>query len=119
MKELKGIDIKEVWDYRLSTVSIFIDNRGATWKVVVMKKRNQDYDPKHPETLAKPLEVIDTHIPSTINDTWDTNKTKACFEIIYKIRDKYSRPDIEDLKPKVKNLNAATKALQKALAAPI
>ena len=106
---IKGIDIKEVFDYRLSTASVFIDRRSGAWVCVVASKNNPDHvEGNEP---AKPLETYDTGIKVTKGDAYDTAKIKVCFEWFLSIRDKYALPNIEELKPHVAKINAANKAL--------
>jgi len=133
--KIQGINIREVWDYRLSIASVFIDRRGGTWVCVVASKSNPDYVPAYmvdqefeqlldddgeaydgapiegtgrliPATdIAKPLETYDTKIEVTKGDTYDTEKIKACYKWFLSVRDKYARTDIEELKPKVAKIN--------------
>ena len=110
-KTFQGIDIKEVWDYRLSSATPMIDRRGGTWVVHIYAKANADYDPANPESIAQPLESFDTEIPAEKGDTWDVEKVKVCYEWLYSVRDKYSLPNIEQMKPHVAKINAANKAL--------
>jgi len=97
-KKFEGIDIKEVWDYRLSKAVPFIDRTSGTWVVKVYSKENPDYDGKN---LAQPLESYDTGIKSESGDQFDTEKVKKCYEWMYTVRDKYSLEDIEERKPQV------------------
>lgn len=110
-KEFQGVDIKEVWDFRLSTAVPAIHNGGGTWVVEIWSKINPDYDPTDPSTLAKPLEIFDTGIVTTEGDEHDAEKYKVCYEWLYSVRDKYSLPAIEEMKPHVAKINAANAAL--------
>lgn len=112
-KTFNGLDIREVWDYRLSTAVPQIDRRGGTWVVQVWAKNAPDFDPTDPSTLAKPLAEHDTGIPATPGDEHDAEKVKACYAWLYSVRDQYSRPDIEELKPHVAAINAANRELAK------
>lgn len=107
-KTFSGVDIKEVWDFRLSAAHPLLRNDiGDTWKVQIWSNDNVDYDPADPSTLAKPLEEHDTGIPCEKGDSHDANKVKACFAILYPLRDKYSRDHIEQRKPVVSLINSA------------
>lgn len=106
---IKGINIKEVFDFRLSTASVFIDRRGGTWVCVVASKNNPDY--VEGAKPAEPLETYDTGIEAVDGDEYDTEKVKVCFEWFKSIRDKYSLKDIEKRKSLVAKINAANQAL--------
>ena len=105
-------NIREVWDYRLSTASVYIDRRGGTWVCVVVSKSNPDF--VEGAEAAKPLETFDTEIEATKGDAFDDKKLDACFEWFKSIRDKYALPNIEKLKPDVKLINEANARLAKA-----
>lgn len=110
MKEFQGVDIKEVWDYRLSNAVPQIV-RKETWIVEVWNKENTPCNPEDPSTFAKPLETYDTGIMVEAGDEHDTSKIKMCYTWLMSVRDKYSRPDIEELKPIVKKINDANAEL--------
>ena len=99
------MEIRDVWDFRLSTASVMIDRRSGTWVVKIISKSNPDYDPADPETLAKPLEEHDTGLAWEDGDEYDEEKLKVCYEWLRSVRDKYALPNIEELKPKVKAIN--------------
>jgi hypothetical protein len=109
--KLQGKNIREVWDFRLSRATPLIDRRSGTWVVHIYDKVNPDYDPKKPETEAKPLESHDTKIPAVEGDQFDTAKVKVCYEWLLKVRDKYALEDIEERKPIVAEINAANEKL--------
>lgn len=115
MAKLKyqGVNILEVWDFRLSKAIPIINRSGDTWMVEIYSKSNQDYDPDKPETCAMPLEAFDTGIPAVEGDERDTKKVASCYAWLRKVRDKYSLDDIEDRKPLVAKINAANQALAK------
>ena len=112
-KQYEGKFITEVWDYRLSTATPLIDRRGGTWVVKIYAKDNPDYDPSKPETLSAPLEEFDTKLPHEPGDERDSAKLSVCYNWLRSVRDKYSRPDIEELKPIVAKINAANAELAK------
>ena len=115
-KTFAGLNIREVWNFRLSTAAPVIDRRSGTWVVHIYAKNNPDYDPADPSTVAQPLESYDTGIPATPGDGYDAAKVAACYEWLYGVRDKYARPDIEELKPAVAKVEAANAALAEAQA---
>ena len=105
-----GRSILEVWDYRLSTAQP-LNYRGqlptlinGAWVLVA-----------HPNWVAcvyakdernEPLECHDTGSPVIDGDLHDGAGLDACFAFYRSVRDKYSRPDIEELKPDVAKLRA-------------
>jgi len=107
VSEFEGVNIREVWDYRLSTAVPQIDRRAGTWVVKIFAKSNPDYDPSKPETMAKPLEVHDTGIEYVDGDEYDCEKLKICYEWLLSVRDKYALPNIEELKPAAAAANKA------------
>jgi hypothetical protein len=108
MKEFTGVDIKEVWNHRLSTAVPTINRDGATWVVEIWSKSNPDYVPGNEKTLAKPLEVFDTGIKSEVGDHHDPAKIAKCYEWLYTKRDAYAHQNIEALKPIVASIEAKT-----------
>lgn len=110
MKIFKGENIKEVWDYRLSTAVPLITRTSGTWVVEIWAKENTPFT-GDPATLAKPLETFDTGIKAEPNDEHDTTKVTTCYEFLYKVRDQYALPNIEEMKPLVAKINAANIAL--------
>lgn len=107
MKEFNGEFIREVWDFRLSSAVPTLYNTGDTWVVAIHAKNNPDYDPLRPETLAEPLEVYDTGIPTKGGNINDREAIKACYEWLYSVRNKHALDHIELRKPLVKMINEA------------
>lgn len=110
MSEIQGLDIKEVWDYRLSTAVPTIYNQGKTWVVAIHSKGESN----------DPLETHDTGVSTEKGDTYDTDKVKVCFEWLKSVRDKYSLPDIEERKPlvaKINRLHAEANKMERGLTA--
>ena len=97
MSKFQGINILEVWDYRLSVAKPIIYNSGKTWVVKIYAKKLPDYVEGQPP--AEPLEIHVTDIPCEKNDAFDVEKIKVCFEWLHTVRDKYSLLNIEELKP--------------------
>ena len=100
-------NIREVWDYRLSTAVPTIYRDSGTWVVKIYAKENPDYDPAKPEALAQPLAEHDTGIEAVEGDEYDPDKLRPCFEWLLSVRDEYALDDIEELKPIVKKINEA------------
>ncbi len=96
-----GRNIREVWDFRLSTASPLIDRRGGTWVVQIWAN----------EGSPQPLEEYDTGMPVEVNDQFDTKKLTVCYKWLLTVRDKYALPDIEERKPLVAQINAANAQL--------
>lgn len=112
MSEILGINTREVFDYRLSTVTpqIYQDNipggvDGPTWIIHLYSKATGEL-----------LESHDTGIPREKGDGHNRDKIKVCFEWIKSVRDKYSLPDIGKLKPKVAIIRELNDALHLLLA---
>lgn len=122
MKQLPGVNIKEVWNSRLSSATPLIDRRSGTWVCQVWSKTNPDYDPADPSTLSTPIETHDTGIPHTDGDEYDAEKLRVCFAWFYSVRDKYALPNIEDRKPVValiEEANATASALDGKIQAAV
>lgn len=111
MSEFEGVNIREVWDYRLSSAVPQIYTRGGTWVVQIWAKSSPDYDPSKPETMAKPIEEHDTGIKAEAGDERDNEKLKTCYEWLLTRRDDYALENIEEIKPVVATINAATAKL--------
>lgn len=109
-KSFRGVDIKEVWNFRLSTaVPQIMRVPGGNWICQIWAKDNPDYDPEKPETLAKPLEEYDTGIPFEPGDAYDAAKVAKCHEWFYSRRDDYSLDNLELRKPVVAIIEDANK----------
>lgn len=97
-KVIDGTDVRQVWDWRLSTAQPINFNNGETWVCKIIANDGSGV-----------LEEHDTGIPTVKNgkrDFHDYEAVKACHEWAYSVRDKYSRPNIEELKPRVAEINA-------------
>jgi len=94
MPELKGIYLTEVWDERLSIGNPTLYNNGKTWIVEIMANNVDEHG-------VEPLETHDTGILCEKGDTLDYVKVAKCYEWLKSVRDKYSKPNIEELKPEV------------------
>lgn len=92
-------DIREVWDYRLSSAVPHMDRRGGTWLVVVCAKTGGE------------LEVFDTGLPVEDGDINDKQKLNVCYEWLRSVRHKYALPNIKQMKPLVKIINQANDEL--------
>ncbi len=93
MSEILGVNTREVFDYMLSTVTPTTYNRGLKGKSWVIELNCQ--------ATGELKESHDTGIPCEKGDSNDLEKRKKCFEWLKSVRDKYARPDIEELKPEV------------------
>ena len=102
---MKCENIREVWDYRLSTACPTIDRSSGYWVVKIYSKTNPDYDPENPSTLALPLEEFDTGIEYELGDEYDVEKLTVCYEWLLSVRDNYAYDDIEKMKPIVAKIN--------------
>ena len=103
------MNIREVWDHRLSTATPVIDRTDGTWVVKIYSKTNPDY--VEGAAPVAPLATHDTGIEFTDGDEYDTDKLKTCYEWLRSVRDTYALPDIEERKPLVAKINAANEAL--------
>lgn len=106
--------ILEVWDYRLSTAAPLV-YRGlpdgvdfancdeGNWLGVVCDKGDNN----------EPLEVFDSGVAAMHGDT-DEQMPDSIYEFFRSVRDKYSLPNIEELKPWCADIRVADKLRQKA-----
>ncbi len=110
--------ILEVWDYRLSTAqpmnfmglpeqSVFegaeYDKARANWCGVIFSQGED----------GTPLAFFDSGVAVEKGDT-DDDMPDSIYEFYRSVRDEYSLPDIEKLKPKVAVIREADKLRQKA-----
>ena len=103
-------NIREVWDFRLSTATPLIDRTSGKWVVKIFAKVN-------PDGTGEPLEEYDTGIDHVVGDAHDGEKLDVCYEWLRSVRDDYAHPDIDKLKPVVVKINAANAELAKLRAA--
>jgi len=107
--------ILEVWDYRLSIAAPLLYRGGApskkgngegsdNWVVCVYAQDDRN----------APLEYHDTGLLPVEGDIHEGKGIDACYEFLRSVRDKYSRGDIEALKPLVAKIRAADLLRQKA-----
>lgn len=97
--DFDGVDIREVWNFRLSKGIPLIVRRDGSWFVEIWSKNNADYvDGNEP---AKPLHVKNMGIPHEPGDECNNIKISQCFAYLYSIRDQYSLDHIELRKPVV------------------
>jgi hypothetical protein len=94
--DFKGIDIREVWDFRLSKGTPILYDTGKYYEVHICDNKNNS------NVLLKHI----TSVP-TINDPHDPVGPKACFEWLYTVRDQFSLDNLEIRKPVVKMINEA------------
>lgn len=93
MSNIVGVNIKEVWDFRLSKASCQIVRR-ENWECEIICKNGGGV-----------LETHDSGIPYTQGDAYDCEKLKPCFEWFKSRRDDYALENIEELKPGVAKIN--------------
>jgi len=105
-KSYRGVQTREVWDFRLSTASPVLHNSGKTWRIDI-----------HPlvDGTGTPLESIETDIPVEKGEKGLIKGQAACFAILRTMRDKYSHPDIEELKPVAAAINAKADSISALL----
>ena len=103
--------ITEVWDYRLSTAQPILYPGGipgeeptGTWIVCVYAQDDRN----------EALETHDTKVAFNPAELHEGAGIDACYEFLRKVRDKYSRDEIDDLKPAVALIREADKLRQKA-----
>ena len=111
MPEIKGEDIREIWNHRLSRAVPCIDRRGGTWVAQIWAKSHPDHRPGDTSTLAMPLETFDTGIAAVEGDTHDREKIRACYVWLKSRRDEYALPNVEELKPTVAQIEAKNQEL--------
>lgn len=103
-KKPSGVDVKEVWDWRLSKAQPINYNSGDTWIVKIVANDGSGV-----------LEEHDTGIPTKDKDgyrnTHDLKAVAACHEWARSVRDKYSRDNLELRKPVVALINAANRSI--------
>jgi len=99
MKKFLGINILEVWDFRLSIGSPILYADGEFWRVVVYAN-----DPGDQERI-----VLDEHVTDvkTTGDPRDPEGVAACYKWLHSVRDTHSRDHIELRKPITKAINEA------------
>jgi len=124
MSKIQGVNIREVWDYLLSSAVTLIVREGGTWVCQIWAKSNPDYINTPERTVydydeegepiegteriiaavrnkpALPLETHDTGIKFEKGDQLNPEKLIPCFEWFKSRRDDYALPNIEELKPK-------------------
>lgn len=111
MPEFQGLNILEVWDFRLSTAVPVIDNSGPEWVVKIYLKQGPDFNPARPNQVTKPIREYRTGIMSEPGDALDAEKVAKCYEWLYTQRNDFARADIEILRPLVQALRDAEAAL--------
>ena len=96
--DFKGVEIREVFDFRLSRGSVFLFNSGKNWVVQIISNTSPD---DGPEILAEHITDVRTG-PGT-----DADGIKACYAWLHSVRDDFSRDNIELRKPVVALINAS------------
>lgn len=105
-KKHSGKDIREVWDWRLSSGSPILFNSGDTWIVKIFANDGSGLLKEH-----------DTGIPTTDEDgrrnNHDQKAIAACYDWLRSVRDEYSRDNIDLRKPVVALINHANDEINK------
>lgn len=84
-------DIKEVWDYRLSTATPTLYSLvGENWRVELYDK-----------ATGQIVGAFDSGIPSTPEDPHNLEGMRPCYEWLLSVRDDFAYKNIEKLKPVV------------------
>lgn len=104
-KKYQGVDIREVWDWRLSIAQPILFNNGEIWIIRIYANEAADGE-------SALLEEIETDIPTAGVSIIEGQQ--RCYPMLREIRDKYSRDNIDELKPKVAAINAANRAAAEA-----
>ena len=95
MTQHAGVNILEVWDWRLSIGAPMLFNKGKTWVVKIMANDGSGVLDEH-----------DTGVKTTGNN-FDYVAIAACYDWLRTVRDKYSRDHIELRKPVAAMINYA------------
>ena len=96
--DFKGVDIREVFDFRLSRGAAFLFNSGEHWAVKIISNTSPDGEA---ETLAEHVTGIRTNVQP------DSLGIKKCYAWLHSVRDDFSRDNIELRKPVVALINAS------------
>ena len=94
MTQHAGVEIREVWDFRLSIGSPILFNKGKTWLVKIFANDGSGV-----------LDEYDTGVKTT-GDNFDCAAIAACYDWLRTVRDKFSREHLELRKPLVALINA-------------
>lgn len=100
-----GVDIREVWDWRLSIAQPILFNDGETWVIRIYANVAKDGE-------SALLEEIETDIPTAGTDIVEGQA--RCYPLLRAIRDKYSRDDIDERRQMVAEINARNKSISEA-----
>jgi len=82
MSDIIGENIKEVWDYRVSTATPIINTSTGNWVCEVWSQSDSN---------NQLLESFDTKIKVEPADHSDRAKLVVCFKWFKSVRDKYTR----------------------------
>jgi hypothetical protein len=91
-KDFEGVDIREVWDWRLSNGMAILYDDGPTWAVRVWANNPPEGEVK--QLLAEHVTDV-----ATCGDPRDPEGVAACYEWLHSIRDDHARDNIELRKP--------------------
>jgi len=99
--DFKGIDILEVFDWRLSIGNPILFNAGEFWEVKIMAN-----DAPDGESIELDHHVTD--VPGT-TDPYDQKGITACYAWLHSVRDSYSCDNLELRKPIAAMINSANR----------
>jgi hypothetical protein len=107
-KDFAGVDIREVWDFRLSTGAPMLFNSGETWEVKIFANDAPDGEPV---VLAEFVTDVKTVDEDGKRNPHDSVAIAACYAWLHSVRDNFKRPDFDDRIEHVAAINAANRAL--------
>ena len=96
--DFKGVEIREVFDFRLSKGAAFLFNSGEYWAVKIISNTSPD---GAAETLAEHVTDVRAKVlPPEVG-------VAACYAWLHSVRDNHERDNIELRKPVVALINAS------------
>ena len=101
--DFQGVDIREVFDFRLSLGSAVLFNSGEFWAVKIMSNTAPDGESI---VLAEHTTTVPTRIDG-VQDPREPFGVCTCYAWLHSVRDQFSRDHIEIRKPVVAMINAA------------
>lgn len=105
-KKFPGVNIREVWDFRLSYACPYLFNQGETWVVKLIANDS-------PDNKSNVLAEYDTGVPTSESGR---KGIRACYNWLHRVRDDFSRDHIELRKPVVKLINDSNKHISDKIA---
>lgn len=95
-KSYEGKDIREVWDWRLSQGNPILYCDGPTWIIKIWSNSGKGL-----------LQKLDTNVPTKggLANYTDYEAVAKCYKKLYAVRDRWSRKNVDKLKPVVAEIN--------------